>query len=157
MSASTAESVGTESTGAGFSAEERASMKARAEELRSDARGGRGAKKAAADEAALLAKIEDMAQPDRTLAERVHVTVTSTVPDVAPKLMYGQPAYYRAGKVLCFFRSGQGDSERYSTFGFSAEAALDDDAGIWATSYALTEWTESVEAMITDLLTRATS
>jgi uncharacterized protein YdhG (YjbR/CyaY superfamily) len=144
-------------TGPGFSQEERAAMKARSAELRAEARGSRGAKKAAADEAAVLSKIAEMVSPDRELAERVHAVVTGAAPELAPKLWYGQPAYAKAGKIVCFFRSGQVDNERYSSFGFSTEANLDDDSGIWPTSYALTELTEAGEKMITELVKRALS
>ncbi|MFP3713483.1 DUF1801 domain-containing protein [Puerhibacterium sp. TATVAM-FAB25] len=125
--------------GEGFSAQERAAMQQRAAELRTQAKRGRGADRAARDEADVLAKIAAMPEPDRELAERVHAMVTRVAPELAPKLYYGQPAYARKGKVVCFFRSGRADGERYSTFGFSAEARLDDASGLWATSYALTD------------------
>ncbi|OLF15432.1 DUF1801 domain-containing protein [Actinophytocola xanthii] len=123
----------------GFSEQERAAMKERAAELKAQARRGRGANKAAADEADVLAKIAEMPESDRVLAERVHAVVTTAAPELAPKLYYGQPAYARKGKVVCFFRSGRMDKERYSTFGFSAEANLDEGSGLWPTSYALTD------------------
>ncbi len=141
----------------GFSEQERAAMKARAAELRAEARGGKGAKKAAADEEAMLAKIAEMASPDREMAERVHAIVTTTAPELAPKLWYGQPAWAKAGKMVCFFRSGQGDKARYSTFGFSTEANLDDDSGLWPTSYALSELTEAAEKTIAELVAKALS
>ncbi|MCC2307534.1 iron chaperone [Cellulomonas chengniuliangii] len=121
----------------GFSAQERAAMKERAAELKAEARRTRNADKAAADEADVLAKIAEMPEEDRALAERVHSIVTTAAPELAPKLYYGQPGYARDGKVLCFFRSGQMDKERYSTFGFSVQAGLDDDSGAWPTSFAL--------------------
>lgn len=145
----------TTSSAEGFSAEERAAMTARAAEVRAEARGGRGAKKAAADEAAVLAAIAEMAPPDRELAERVHAVVGVAAPELAPKLWYGQPAWARSGKVVCFFRSGHKDKERYSTFGFSTEAHLDDAGGLWPTSYALTGLTEAGEAAIGELVRRA--
>ncbi|WP_460887262.1 DUF1801 domain-containing protein [Promicromonospora xylanilytica] len=138
-----------------FSEEERAAMRARSAELRAEARGGRGAKKAARDEAAVLAKIADMASPDRELAGRVHDIVMAAAPELAPKLMYGQPAYARDGKVICFFRSGQADKERYSTLGFGADAALDEEGGMWPTSYALTGLDDTSAAAITELVRRA--
>lgn len=141
----------------GFSEQERAAMKARAAELRAEARVGKGVKKAAAEEEAMLAKIAAMASPDREMAERVHAIVTATAPELAPKLWYGQPAWAKAGKVVCFFRSGQGDKARYSTFGFSTEANLDDDSGLWPTSYALSELTEAAEKSIAELVTKALS
>jgi len=127
----------------GFSAQERAAMKERAAELKAEARRTRNADKAAADQADVLAKIAEMPEEDRALAERVHSIVTTAAPELAPKLYYGQPGYARDGKVLCFFRSGQMDKERYSTFGFSVQAGLDDDSGVWATSFALAEPTDA--------------
>lgn len=141
----------------GLSEAERAAVRERAAELKTEARRGRGSGKAAAGERAVLAKIADMAPPDREIAERVHAVVTSAAPELAPKLWYGQPAYAKAGKVVCFFRSGQADKERYSTFGFSTEANLDDADGIWPTSFALTELTEAGEATIRELVKKAVS
>lgn len=141
----------------GLSEAERAAVRERAAELKTEARRGRGSGKAAAGERAVLAKIADMAPPDREIAERVHAVVTSAAPELAPKLWYGQPAYAKAGKVVCFFRSGQADKERYSTFGFSTEANLDDADGIWPTSFALTELTEAGEATIRELVRKAVS
>ncbi|WP_432513070.1 DUF1801 domain-containing protein [Kineococcus sp. SYSU DK001] len=117
-------------------------MRERAAELRTQARRGRAsdkaAQKAAADAADVLAKIEGMPDGDRALARRVHEVVTAAAPDLAPKLYYGQPGYARDGKVVCFFRSGEADGLRYSTFGFSPQAELDEAGGLWPTSYALT-------------------
>ncbi|MFI7612679.1 iron chaperone [Nonomuraea terrae] len=145
------------SSGEGFSDAERAAIKERAAELRADARRSRSADKAAADERDVLAKIAEMSPPDRELAERVHAIVTTAAPDLAPKLWYGQPAYYKKGKLVCFFRSGHADKERYSTFGFSVRANLDEDDGMWPTSYALTELSEAGEARIRDLVKKAVS
>lgn len=139
----------------GFSSQERAAIKEHAAELKAQGRNGRAADKAAANEAALLAKIAEMPEHDRALAERVHAIVTACAPDLEPKLYYGQPGYARNGKVLCFFRSGQGDKERYSTFGFSVQANLDDESGLWATSYALTEPTEAAWATLEKLIRKA--
>ncbi|TNC46836.1 DUF1801 domain-containing protein [Mumia zhuanghuii] len=139
----------------GFSAQERAAMKERAAELKAEARRAREADKAAADEADVLAKIAEMPQEDRSLAKRVHSIVKKAAPELAPKLYYGQPGYARDGKVLCFFRSGQMDKERYSTFGFSAQAALDDDSGVWATSFALIEPTDAAWKKLGDLVKHA--
>lgn len=143
------------STPEGFSEAERTAIKGRAAELRSEGRRGKGASKAAADAKDVLAKIAEMAQPDRAMAERLHAVITETAPQLAPKLWYGQPAYARGGKVVCFFRSGQVDKERYSTFGFTPEAKLDEGDGLWATSFALTEWTGNGEAVIRKLLLKA--
>ncbi|UFU03687.1 DUF1801 domain-containing protein [Ruania suaedae] len=143
----------------GFSAQEREAMKQRAAELRTQAkRGSRdetAEAKAAADEADVLAKIAEMPNGDRELAERVHTIVTTTAPELAPKLYYGQPGYARKGKVVVFFRSGQMDKERYSTFGVSTLAALDDDSGLWPTAYALTEPTEAAWKQLAGLVERA--
>lgn len=139
----------------GFSAQERASMKARAKELKEEARAAKGAEKAAAEAAAVQAKIAEMASPDRELAERVHVIVLAAAPELAPKLYYGQPGYARAGKVVCFFRSGLGDKDRYSTFGFSSAANLDAAGGMWSTAFALTEIDAAAEAEIARLVKKA--
>lgn len=139
----------------GFSAEERAAMKERAAELKAEAKQSKGAEKAAADERALLAKIAQMPASDRAIAERVHSIVTTVAPDLAPKLYYGQPGYARNGKVVVFFRSGQMDNERYSTFGMSQAAALDDESGFWPTSYALIDPTEQAWQALTDVVRRA--
>lgn len=141
----------------GFSAQERAAMKQRAAELRTQTGRGRGADKAAVDEADVLAKIAEMPESDRALAERVHAIVTTAAPELAPKLYFGQPGYARKGKVVCFFRSGLMDKERYSTFGFSAHANLDGAGGLWPTSYALTEPTEDAWKTLADLVERAVS
>ena len=143
----------TDGTTEGFTEQERAAMKVRAAELRKEKGRGRGDKKAA-DELDVLAKIEEMSDADRPVAERIHAIVTSTAPDLAPKLWYGQPAYARKGKVVCFFRSGDVDKERYSTFGFTTEAALDEDAGVWPTSFAVSRLTPEAEATITALVAR---
>jgi hypothetical protein len=139
------ESSGVEAyeTSEGFSDEERQAIKDRAAELKTASRRGRGASKAAAEEADVLKKIAAMPDGDRELAERVHAIVKTVAPELAPKLYYGQPGYARNGKVLCFFRSGQGDKERYSTFGFSVQANLDQASGVWPTAFALVNPTEA--------------
>ncbi|MGO1532305.1 DUF1801 domain-containing protein [Micrococcaceae sp. AOP34-BR2-30] len=139
-----------------FSSQERAAMKERAAELKTQNRSGKAEEKAAANEAALLAKIAEMSEPDRSLAERVHAIVISCAPELEPKLYYGQPGYARKGKVLCFFRSGIDDKERYSTFGFSVQANLDHKSGLWATSYALTDPTEAAWTTLEKLIREAT-
>ncbi len=130
-------------------------MKQRAAEVKNEARRARSVGKAAADEADVLAKIAEMPDGDRAMAERVHDIVTTVAPELAPKLYYGQPAYARKGKVVCFFRSGQMDKERYSTFGFSVQASLDDGCGLWPTSYALTDPSEAAWKQLADLVERA--
>jgi uncharacterized protein YdhG (YjbR/CyaY superfamily) len=139
----------------GFSAQERAAMKVRAAELKTEAKRARRAEKAAADEADVLAKIAKMPDGDRQMAERVHTIVTTTAPELAPKLYYGQPRYARDGKVVCFFRSGQLDKERYSTFGFSVEAQLDSADGLWPTAYALQDLSEKAWDRLGELVRQA--
>lgn len=129
-------------------------MKERAAELRKEASSGRG-NKAAAAELDVLSKIAEMAAPDRAVAERIHAIVTATAPELSPKLWYGQPAYARKGRVVCFFRSGHADRERYSTFGFTPEAKLDDDSGLWPSSYAVTELSDKAVKTITTLVKQA--
>ena len=138
----------------GFSKEERAAIKERAAELKKEANRGRG-NKAAAEELDVLSKIAEMEAPDRAVAERIHAIVTTNAPELSPKLWYGQPAYARKGKVVCFFRSGHVDKERYSTFGFTTAANLDDDSGLWPTSYAVTELSDKAEEAITTLVKKA--
>ena len=111
----------------------------------------------ASDEADVLAKIELMVEPDRSIAERIHTIVTTSAPDLAPRLWYGQPAYARQGKVLCFFRSGHDDGEPYSSFGFTPEANLDDGSGLWPTSYAVSELSDTTVETLTELVTKAAS
>lgn len=130
-------------------------MKQRAAELRTAGR-GKKADKTAADLEAGLAKIADMPASDRALAERIHALVTGAAPDLLPKLWYGQPAYARAGRVVCFFRSGATDKGRNSVFGFNEEAQLDEPDGVWPVSYALTtELTEAGEAALRARIERA--
>jgi uncharacterized protein YdhG (YjbR/CyaY superfamily) len=138
----------------GFSAEERAAMKARAAELRAE--GKKGAKKADGLQD-VLDKIAEMAPQDRALAERVHVTVTATAPDLLPKTWYGMPAYANAdGKVVVFFKDSGKFKYRYSTLGFQ-EAANLDDGDIWPVEYALQGWSPAVEKKIIELVTAAVS
>ncbi|GAB3457379.1 DUF1801 domain-containing protein [Kineococcus endophyticus] len=144
------------SAGDGLSPQERDAAKERAAEQKTQARRAKAADRAAADAADVLAKIAAMPDGDRALAERLHRTVAEVAPDLAPKVYYGQPGWARGGKVVCFFRSGQGDKLRYSTVGLSPEAALDDPSGLWPTSYALTaEPTEEAWAQIAALVARA--
>ncbi|MFE0426653.1 DUF1801 domain-containing protein [Streptomyces sp. NPDC058953] len=139
----------------GLSELERSALRERTVELRTEASRGRGSKKAAAEERDVLAKIAKMEPADRAVAERLHALVAVHAPDLAPKLWYGQPAYARNGKVVCFFRSGHVDKERYSAFGFTPEANLDDESGVWPTSYAVNELSDRGERAIADLLKRA--
>ncbi|MWV47925.1 DUF1801 domain-containing protein [Rathayibacter sp. VKM Ac-2803] len=146
--------MSTDGTG-GFSAEEKAAMKARAAELKAEARRGKAADKAAADRATMFEKIAEMPQPDRALAERLHELVTEAAPALLPKLYYGQPGWAKDGKIVVFFRSGLVDKARYSTFGFSVDAQLDEPGGLWPTSYALDHLDDAGAARLTELVRRA--
>ncbi|HSV39967.1 MAG TPA: hypothetical protein VLI04_14510 [Nocardioidaceae bacterium] len=138
----------------GFSAEERSAMKERAAELRAE--GKKGAKKADGLQA-LLDAIEKMAPEDRALAERVHVTVSSTAPELSPKTWYGMPAYANANdKVVVFFQDSGKFNYRYSTLGFQDTANLD-DGDLWPTSYALQAWSPAVEKQVVALVKAAVS
>lgn len=119
----------------GFTDAERAAMKERAAELKAEARAG---KKRADAEAAVLAKIAEMPQPDRSLAERFHAIVLANAPGLEPKTWYGMPAYARDGKVVCFFQGAAKFDSRYSTIGFQ-DAAMLDDGTLWPTAFAVTE------------------
>ena len=142
----------TTSTSDGFSAEERAAMKQRAAELRAE--GKKGAKKADGLQDVVDA-IAKMAPDDRALAERVHVAVTTTAPGLSPKTWYGMPAYANDdGKVVLFFQDSGKFKYRYSTLGFQDAANLD-EGDVWATSYALTEWTPAVEKKVVALVKKA--
>ena len=139
----------------GFTDEERAAMKERAQELKTDAR--RGAKKDKADgEGDALAKIAEMPKPDRAMAKRLHAIIKASAPVLSPKTWYGMPAYAKDGKVVCFFQSAQKFKSRYATFGFSDEANLDKGA-MWPTSFALKELTAAEEAKIGALVKKAVS
>jgi uncharacterized protein YdhG (YjbR/CyaY superfamily) len=138
----------------GFTAEERAAMKERAAELKAERRGSRAGK--ADGESAVLAKIAEMPERDRSMAERVHAIVKDTAPELTPKTWYGMPAYAKDGKVVCFFQSAHKFKSRYATFGFSDKANLD-EGGIWPTSFALKELTAAEEAKIAALVKSAVS
>ncbi len=138
----------------GFSSEERAAMKERADELRAE--GKKGAKQADGLQA-VLDRIAQMAPEDRALAERVHVAVTGAAPDLTPKTWYGMPAYANAdGKVVIFFQDAGKFSYRYSTLGFQDAANLD-DGDLWPVSYALRQWSPAVEKRVVDLVKAAIS
>jgi uncharacterized protein YdhG (YjbR/CyaY superfamily) len=138
----------------GWTSAERAAMKERAAELRAE--GKKGAKKAD-DLQSLLDKIAAMQPADRALAERVHTTVTTVAPDLAPKTWYGMPAYANAaGKVVVFFQDAAKFTYRYATLGFQQDAHLD-DGEMWPVSYALTAWTPAVEERVTQLVRAAVS
>ena len=138
----------------GFSAEERAAMQERAAELRAE--GKKGAKKADGLQA-LLDTIAKMAPEDRVLAERVHVTVTATAPELTPKTWYGMPAYANADdKVVVFFQDSGKSKYRYSTLGFQDAANLD-NGDLWPVSYALQKWSPAVEKKVVELVKAAVS
>ena len=124
----------------GFTDEERAAMRERAQEVKAAAR--RGGK--ADGESDVLAKIAEMPEPDRAMAERLHAIIKASAPDLSPRTWYGMPAYAKDGKVVCFFQSAQKFKSRYATFGFSDKANLDEGA-MWPTSFALKKLTAADE------------
>lgn len=137
----------------GFSAEEQAAMREHAQELKAAARrNGRAKQEEEAN--AVLAKIAELPEPDRTMATRLHTIITTNAPTLAPRLWYGMPAYAKDGKVICFFQSAQKFNTRYPTLGFS-DAAMLDDGVMWPTAFALTELTPAAEAQIAALVRRA--
>jgi uncharacterized protein YdhG (YjbR/CyaY superfamily) len=139
----------------GFTDEERAAMKERAQELKAEARRGpRGDK--ADGESAVLAKIAEMKGQDRAMAKRLHAIIKASAPDLSPKTWYGMPAYAKDGKVVCYFTPASKFKERYATFGFNATAKLD-EGNMWPTSFALKELTPAEEARIAALVTKAVS
>ncbi|MFJ9821518.1 iron chaperone [Streptomyces sp. NPDC101151] len=153
---STKSTTAADKTYDGFTSEERAAMKERAQELKGASRRGSRADKAKAAEDALLAKIAEMQDQDRTMAERLHAVITSSAPILEPKLWYGMPAYAIDGKVVCFFQSAEKFNSRYATLGFSDKANLDDGA-MWPAAYALKELTAADEARIVELVKKAVS
>ena len=132
-----------------FSDDERDAMKKRAKELKA-------ASSKADDVKTVLAKIAEMPDPDRTMAERIHAIVTANAPALAPKTYYGMPAYAKDGEVVCFFTPAAKFKARYATFGFNDSANLDDGA-MWPTSFALTKLGEADEARIAALVKKAVS
>jgi uncharacterized protein YdhG (YjbR/CyaY superfamily) len=137
----------------GFTAEERAAMKARAQELKAEARAN---KDKAAGERDVLAKIAELPDPDRAMAERLHALIKASAPALSPRLWYGMPAYAKDGKVVCFFTPASKFNSRYATFGFNDAANLDEGA-MWPTAFALTELTAADEARIAALVKKAVS
>jgi uncharacterized protein YdhG (YjbR/CyaY superfamily) len=129
-----------------FSAEERAAMKAIAQERRSAGK--------IDGETAVLTKIAEMPEPDRSMAQRLHAIVRANAPSLSPKLWYGMPAYAKDGKVICFFQDANKFKARYATFGFNDNANLDDGA-MWATSFAIRDLTAAAEAKIAALVKKA--
>ena len=140
----------------GFSDDERAAMRERAQEVKSAAR-RRGSRASKGDgESDVLAKIAEMPKHDRAIAERLHAIVKAAAPSLLPRTWYGMPAYAREdGKVVCFFQSGHKFKTRYATLGFSDRANLD-DGSMWPNAYALEELTDAEEARISALVRKAT-
>jgi hypothetical protein len=136
----------------GFTAEERAAMKARARELKAERRGA-GKSDGESD---VLATIAKMPEPDRTMGKRLHAVIKASAPDLAPKTWYGMPAYAKEGKVVCFFRGAHKFKERYAMFGFNDPANLD-EGSMWPVAFALTELTAADEARIGALVKKAVS
>jgi len=138
----------------GFTVEEKAAMKAHAQEMKAEARAG---KDRSEGEKAILAAIGAMKEPDRSLGMRLHEIVTASAPSLMPKTWYGMPAYANAdGKVICFFQAAGKFNVRYATFGFQPDAKLD-DGNMWATSFALIKLTTAEEAKIIALVKKAVS
>jgi uncharacterized protein YdhG (YjbR/CyaY superfamily) len=135
----------------GFTAEERDAMKERAKELKSSSRGAKPD-----GESDVLAKIAEMAEPDRVIAERLHAIVKASAPSLTPKLWYGMPAYAKDGKVVCFFQPAQKFKSRYATLGFSDDANLDDGT-MWPTAFGLAKLTAADEKKIGALVKKAVS
>jgi hypothetical protein len=131
----------------GFTAEERAAMKARAQELKDERRG-------AAGESAVLAAIAKMPEPDRTMGKRLHAVIKASAPDLAPKTWYGMPAYAKDDKVICFFRGAHKFKERYAMFGFNDPANLD-EGSMWPVAFALKKLSGAEEKRISALVKKA--
>jgi uncharacterized protein YdhG (YjbR/CyaY superfamily) len=132
-----------------FTDEEQAAMKERAKELKAEASKADG-------ENALLEKIAEMEEPDRSMAERLHALIKASVPSLSPKTWYGMPAYAKDGKVVCFFQSAQKFKARYATFGFNDSANLD-EGNLWPVAFALKELTTTEEERIIALVRKAVS
>jgi uncharacterized protein YdhG (YjbR/CyaY superfamily) len=137
----------------GFSAEERAAMKARAQELKAEARTN---KDRAEGESAVLAAIAAMQEPDRAMATRLHAIIKGSAPALSSKTWYGMPAYAKDGKIICFFQGAEKFKTRYATLGFSDSANLD-EGDLWPVAFALTELTAAEEAKIGALVKKAVS
>jgi uncharacterized protein YdhG (YjbR/CyaY superfamily) len=155
MSPKTETKKTTKTTSAGFTADEKAAMKARAQEMKAEARAG---KDRAEGEKAILAAISGMKDPtDRSMGKRIHEIVTAAAPELMPKTWYGMPAYADAdGKVICFFQAASKFGVRYATFGFQPDAKLD-EGNMWAAAFALIKLTAAEEAKIIALVKKAAS
>src|SRR5215207_9736659 len=144
-----------DNTSEGWTDEERAAMKERAQELK--AAGRRGPREGKTDgESDVLAKIAEMPEPDRAMGERLHAIIKAGAPALLPRLWYGMPAYAKDGKVVCFFQAADKFKSRYATFGFNDDANLD-DGSMWPTSWALTKLTAADEKRIGALVKKAVS
>src|SRR5262245_13442272 len=141
-------------SGRGFTADERAAIKERAKELKTEARGS--STHTADGERVVLARIAEMAHPDRALAKQLHGIIRASAPQLSPRLWYGMPAYAKDDKVVCFFQGAAKFKTRYATLGFSDKAELDEGA-MWPTAFALKELSADVEARISALVKRAVS
>ena len=139
----------------GFTDEERAAMKEHVQEFKAEARGGSRAK-TEDGEGDVLAKISEMPEPDRAMAERLHAIIKASAPALTPRLWYGMPAYAKAGKIICHFQPAQKFKTRYATLGFSDNANLDEGA-MWPVAFALTDLTAADEARIGALVKKAVS
>jgi uncharacterized protein YdhG (YjbR/CyaY superfamily) len=140
----------TQKSAKGLTAEERAALKERLKEEKAEREGK-------ASESDVLAKIAEMSEPDRSMAERIHAIVKASAPDLSPKTWYGMPAYAnKDGKIVCFYQSAQKFNARYAMFGFNDVANLDEGA-MWPTSFALKELTAAEEARIAALVKKAVS
>ncbi|MBN1453683.1 MAG: DUF1801 domain-containing protein [Anaerolineales bacterium] len=154
MSPKTDTKKSTKKAGEGFTAEEKAAMKARAQELKAEARASKNREEG---EKAVLAAITQMKEPDRSMAKRLHEIITASAPTLMPKTWYGMPAYANAdGKVICFFQAASKFNVRYATFGFQPDAKLD-EGNMWAASFALMKLTAAEEAKIIALVKKAVS
>ncbi|MGE5333344.1 MAG: iron chaperone [Nitrososphaerota archaeon] len=147
MKKSAKSSTATDKASKRFTDEERAAMKERAQELKAAKADG---------ESAVLAKIGEMQEPDRAMAERLHALIKANAPALSPKLWYGMPAYARDGKIVCFFQPANKFKTRYATLGFNDSAHLDDGA-VWPVAYALTALTATEEAKIVAIVKKAVS
>lgn len=155
MSPKTDTKKSAKSSGAGFTADEKAAMKARAQELKAEARAG---KDRAEGEKAILAAISGMKDPtDRSMGKRIHELVTAAAPELMPKTWYGMPAYAdKDGKVICFFQAASKFGVRYATFGFQPDAKLD-DGNMWPAAFALIKLTAAEEKQIIALVKKSVS
>jgi uncharacterized protein YdhG (YjbR/CyaY superfamily) len=154
MSPKTETKKSTKKSGEGFSAQEKAAMRERAQELKAEARASKNREEG---EKAVLAAIAQMKEHDRSMAKRLHEVITAAAPELMPKTWYGMPAYANGdGKVICFFQAASKFKVRYATFGFQHDADLD-DGNMWATSFALAKLTAAEEARIVALVKKAVS